>query len=61
MDVEDYTPAGLSEPTKLVGVALPANTTVTVARPTKARIKVFGMEWNNDGKSAFSAPFHWSA
>ncbi|HKW06768.1 MAG TPA: DUF1326 domain-containing protein [Candidatus Dormibacteraeota bacterium] len=61
VEVEDYTPEGLPEPTKLVGVFHPSNTTLTIARPTESRIKAFGMEFHNDGKSAFSAPFHWSA
>ena len=61
VDVEDYTPEGFNEPTKLVGVFHPSNTTLTIARPTESRIKAFGMEFHNSGKSAFSAPFHWSA
>jgi hypothetical protein len=61
VEVEDYTPPGLTEPTKLVGVFHPSNTTVTVARPTESHIKAFGMEFHNSGKSAFSAPFRWSA
>jgi hypothetical protein len=61
VEVEDYTPEGLTEPTKLVGVFHPSNTTVTVARPTESQIKAFGMEFHNSGKSAFSAPFRWSA
>lgn len=60
IDVEDYTPEGLTEPTKLVGVFHPSNTTLTVARPTASRIKAFGMEFHNSGKSAFSAPYRWS-
>jgi hypothetical protein len=61
VDVEDYTPEGLKEPTKLVGVFHPSNTTLTIARPTAARIRAFGLEFDNTGKSAFSAPFSWSA
>jgi hypothetical protein len=61
VEVEDYTPEGFTEPTKLVGVFHPSNTTVTVARPTESHIKAFGMEFHNSGKSAFSAPFRWSA
>ena len=61
VEVEDYTPEGLTEPTKLVGVFHPSNTTLTIARPTESHIKVFGMEFHNSGKSAFSAPFRWSA
>lgn len=61
IDVEDYVPEGFTEPTKLVGVFHPSNTTLTIARPTSSRIKAFGMEFENSGKSAFSAPFGWSA
>ncbi len=61
IDVEDYVPEGFTEPTKLVGVFHPSNTTLTIARPTQSRIKAFGMEFHNSGKSAFSAPYRWSA
>ena len=61
VDVEDYTPEGFKEPTKLVGVFHPSNTTLTIARPTESHIKAFGMEFHNSGKSAFSAPYRWSA
>jgi hypothetical protein len=61
IDVEDYVPEGFSEPTQLVGVFHPSNTTLTIARPTESRIKAFGMEFHNSGKSAFSAPYRWSA
>jgi hypothetical protein len=60
IDVEDFVPEGMSEPTKVVGVGHPANTTLTVARPTQSRIKAFAMEFHNSGKSAFSAPYRWS-
>lgn len=60
VDVEDYVPQGMSEATRLVGVGHPSNSTLTVARPTSSRIKAFGMEFHNDGKSAFSAPYRWS-
>jgi hypothetical protein len=61
IDVEDYVPEGMSEPTKLVGVFHPSNTTLTIARPSTGRVKAFGLEWDNSGKSAFSAPYRWSA
>ncbi len=63
IEVEDYIPAfeGFSEPTKLVGTFHPSSTTLTIARPTESRIKAFGMEFHNSGKSAFSAPYRWSA
>jgi hypothetical protein len=60
IEVEDYIPQGMSEPTRLVGIGHPANTTLTIARPTTSRIKAFGMEFHNEGKSAFSAPYSWS-
>ena len=58
--LEDYIPEGLSEPTRLVGVVHPSNTTLTVGRPTSSRIKAFGLEFHNSGKSGFSAPYRWS-
>lgn len=61
IDVEDYVPEGMSEPTKVSGVFHPSNSTLNVARPTASRIKAFGMEFHNSGKSAFSAPYRWSA
>ena len=60
VEVEDYTPQGLAEPTQLVGVFHPSNTTLTIARPTSARIKAFGLDFDTSGKSAFSAPYRWS-
>lgn len=60
IEVEDYVPEGLTEPSRLVGVFHPSNSTLTVARPTESRIRVFGMEFENGGKSAFSAPYRWS-
>jgi hypothetical protein len=61
VDVEDFTAEGLSETTKLSGVAHPSNSTLTIARPTSSHVKAFGMDFKNEGKSAFSAPFRWSA
>jgi len=61
IDVEDFTAEGVSETTKLSGIAHPSNSTLTIARPTSSQIKAFGMEFKNAGKSAFSAPFRWSA
>lgn len=61
IEVEDYVPQGMTEPTKLSGVAHPSNSTIAISRPTTSRVKAFGMEFDAGvGKSAFSAPFHWS-
>src|SRR5438445_778704 len=46
-------------PTRLTGVFHPSGSTLTIAKPVSSRIRAFGMEFHNDGKSAFSAPFSW--
>ena len=61
IETEDIVPEGMSEPTRLVGVALPANTTVTVARATRSSGSVFGLELGFEGKNAHAAPFDWAA
>lgn len=61
IDIEDYVPHGASEPTRLTGVTHPVSSTLTIARVNSSRIRGFGMEFNNAGKSAFSAPFRWSS
>ncbi|MDQ6774182.1 MAG: DUF1326 domain-containing protein [Candidatus Dormibacteraeota bacterium] len=61
IEVEDYAAQEGGEPTRLTGVNHPSNSTITIARPVESRIKAFGMTFANAGKSAFSAPFSWSA
>jgi hypothetical protein len=48
------------EPTRLVGVFHPSNSTLTIAKPARSRISAFGMEFENAGRSVFSAPFTWN-
>jgi hypothetical protein len=60
IEVEDYAAAEGGETTKLTGVAHPSNSTITIAKPIDSKIKAFGMEFENAGKSAFSAPFNWA-
>ena len=60
IEVEDYAAAEGGETTKLTGVAHPSNSTITIAKPINSKIKAFGMEFQNAGKSAFSAPFNWT-
>ncbi len=60
IEVEDYAAQEGGETTKLTGVAHPSGSTITIARPTSSRIKAFGMDFHNAGKSAFSAPFNWA-
>ena len=61
IEVEDFVPEGLREPTRLQNVFHPSNTTLTVAKPVSSRITAFGMTFQNEGRSAFSAPFSWRA
>lgn len=60
IEVEDFSAQEGGETTKLSGVSHPSNSTLTIARPIESKIKAFGMEFNNAGKSAFSAPFDWA-
>jgi hypothetical protein len=60
IEVEDYAATEGGDTTKLTGVAHPSNSTITIARPIDSKIKAFGMEFKNAGKSAFSAPFSWA-
>ncbi|MDR0358477.1 MAG: DUF1326 domain-containing protein [bacterium] len=59
IEVEDFVPQGMDEPTRLDGVFHPSNTTLTIAKPLSSRITAFGMTFHNEGRSAFSAPFSW--
>jgi hypothetical protein len=60
LETKDIVPEGMSEPTKIVGISHPANSTLTVARATKSRVNAFGLEFSNEGKNAHAAPFSWS-
>ena len=60
IEVEDFAAQEGGETTKLTGVAHPSGSTITIAKPIESRIKAFGMEFKNAGKSAFSAPFTWA-
>jgi hypothetical protein len=60
IEVEDFAAQEGGETTKLTGVFHPSNSTITIARPTSSKIKAFGMQFENAGKSAFSAPFNWA-
>jgi hypothetical protein len=60
IEVEDFAAQEGGETTKLTGVAHPSGSTITIARPIESKIKTFGMEFKNAGKSAFSAPFNWA-
>lgn len=62
LEVEDFAaPGGSGVPVSVSNVPHPANTTLTVAKATRSRAAAFGLELAGEGKSAFSAPFTWSA
>src|SRR6266851_2438832 len=60
VEIQDFIVEGMPEPVRVSGLPHPVNSTLTIAKPTSSRIRAFGLEFHNDGKSAFSAPFRWS-
>jgi hypothetical protein len=63
IEIEDFVPPQVTtgEVSKLTGLFHPANSTLTIASATKARVKAFGLDYSNDGKNGHSAPFSWAA
>lgn len=63
IEIEDFAPPGspTGEVSKITGAFHPANSTLTIAKATKSRVKAFGLEFSNDGKNGHSAPFSWAA
>jgi len=63
LEVEDFVspldPTGAG--VKLSGVAWLGADALAVGRATTSRVNVFGLEWSNEGRNSFSAPFSWSA
>jgi hypothetical protein len=61
--VEDIVPFGVEDgtPVKLTDVFHPAGSTLTIAKATSSKISAFGMDFDNEGRSGFSARFSWSA
>ena len=62
VEVEDVVPFGIEtgEPAQLTGVFHPANSTLTIAKSHRGKISAFGLNFENTGRSAFSAPFSWA-
>jgi hypothetical protein len=60
--VEDVVPFGVEtgQPAQLTNVFHPAGSTLTIARSERGKISAFGLDFDNSGKSAFSAPFSWA-
>jgi len=62
VEVEDVVPFGSEsgQPAQLTNVFHPANSTLTIAKSERGRISAFGLDFDNSGRSAFSAPFAWA-
>lgn len=63
IEVQDVVPFGIETgvPAQMTNVFHPAGSTLTIARAERSKISAFGLDFNNEGRSAFSAPFAWSA
>jgi hypothetical protein len=61
-EVEDVVSFGREDgkAAQLANVFHPAGETLTIARATRSRTNLFGIELVNEGGSGFSAPFSWS-
>jgi hypothetical protein len=62
VETEDIVPFGIEtgQPAQLTNVFHPAGSTLTIGRAERGLIKAFGLDFDNSGKSAFSAPFSWA-
>jgi hypothetical protein len=63
MRAEDLVPLGVDtgKPAQMTGVGHPANSTLTIGHSKGSTGSIFGIGFDNDGKSALSAPFSWAA
>jgi hypothetical protein len=63
IEVEDVVPFGAEDgkPARVENIFHPAASGMNIARATKSKIKVFGLDLSHEGKSAFSTNFAWSA
>jgi hypothetical protein len=61
IEVEDFAAAEDGDVMTLHGIGHPANTTLALAQGVRARIQAFGLDLDNTGKNAHSAPFAWQA
>lgn len=59
--LEAFTSGDVPGPVQLVNVFHPANTTLNVSPATKAKVDVFGIQFDGTGTSGFNAPYAWSA
>jgi hypothetical protein len=64
VEVEDVVPFGVEtgEPARLEGIFHPADTSLTVGKATRSKVRAFGLEPSMEGKSGFSTTsFSWAA
>jgi hypothetical protein len=63
IEVQELVPFGKEngEPARLSGIFHPAGDDFAIARATKSRLKVFGIDFAFEGGSAFASPFSWAA
>jgi hypothetical protein len=63
VEVTEIVPFGKEDgtPARLVGIFHPAGDDFKIAKATKSQLDVFGLEFDYEGRSAFAAPFAWSA
>jgi hypothetical protein len=63
VEVTEIVPFGKEdgEPARLVGIFHPAGDDFAIAKATKSRLSVFGMEFAYEGRSGFASSFAWSA
>jgi hypothetical protein len=61
IEVEDFAAAEEGQVMTLNGIGHPAGTTLALAQGVRSRIQAFGLDIDNTGKNAHSAPFAWQA
>lgn len=62
IEVEDFVSPldATGKGVRVSGVGFPADT-LAAGVATRSRVNAFGLEFGNEGKNAFSAPFSWAA
>lgn len=58
VEIEDLQAEHLDEPTRIVNVEHPSNTTLTLSQARRSRVNAFGISF--EGKAGSSAPFSWA-
>jgi hypothetical protein len=61
IEIEDFAAAEEGQVMTLNGIGHPAGTTLALAQGVRSHIQAFGLDIDNTGKNAHSAPFAWQA